>query len=129
MLRKDFILLQIEAFAKAIAQLITKRKGGDFEQADLLLKLVYSSLGIDKDYLFSHTPDEIRTFLDREDKAGMQRMEMAAKILVEDSYIKNDKASLFKAQEILQYVQKHDLTFSIERMNLLAEIQDLLSKS
>lgn len=128
MLRKDFILVQIEALAKAIAQLINKRKEGNFDQADRLLETVYSSLGIDKEYLLSHTPDEIRVVLDGEDKAGIQRMEIAAKILIEESYIKNEKDALYKAQEILLYAQAHDLTFSIERMELLDEIKSLLSK-
>lgn len=128
MLKKDFILVQIEALGKAIAQLIDNRKEGDPDKADMLFETIYSSLRVDREYLLSHTTDEIRIALEGEDKAGLQRMEIAAKTLIEDSYIYNDKDSLYKAQEILLYTQKHDLTFSIERMNLLDEIQKLLLK-
>ncbi|WP_085535540.1 hypothetical protein [Massilibacteroides vaginae] len=128
MLRKDFILVQIEALGKAIAQLINNRKEGDPDKAEILLEDIYSSLHINKDYLLSHAPGDIRIALDGEDNAGIQRMEIAAKTLIEDSYIYKDKNALYKAQEILLYIQKHDLTFSIERMNLLDEIQDALLK-
>lgn len=129
MLKRDFILVQIEELGKVIAQLLHQRNDGASRKTDVLMKTIYSSLRVDKEYLLSHTMDEIHAILDGEDKAGMQRMELAAKTLIEDSYIYKDKTSLYKAQEILLYVQKNDLTFSVERMDLLDEIHHLLLKS
>jgi len=129
MLKRDFILVQIEELGKVIAQLLGMRDHGASRKTDVLMATIYSSLRVDKEYLLSHTPDEIHAILEREDQAGIQRMEIAAKTLIEDSYINKDKSSLCKAQEILLYVQKHDRTFSIERMDLLDEIRHLLLKA
>lgn len=127
MLRKDFILVQIEALGKAIAQLIHNRQEGDPQKDNRLLEKIYSSLTVDKNYLLAHTPEEINMFLNGEDNEGIQRMEMAAKTLIEDFYIHDDPDALHKAQELLLYIQTHDRTFSLERINLLDEIRDLLS--
>ncbi len=127
MLRKDFFLAQIEAFTKAIAKLIFYRENGDTEQADKMLESIYSSLQVDKDFLLSHTPDEIKATLDKEN-TGIQQTEIAAKVLIEDSYLNNDKNKLYKAQELLLYIQQHDKTYSIERMNLLDEIRKRLNE-
>lgn len=131
MLKRDLILVQIEELGKVIAQLIDQRDHGASRTTDVLMETIYDSLRVDKKFLLSHTPGEIHAALEGEDKAGIQRMEIAAKTLIEESYINNDndKDTLYKAQEILLYVQQHDLTFSIERMNLLDEIQSKLLKS
>lgn len=127
MLRKDFILVQIEALGKAIAQLIHNRQEGDPHKDDQLLDKIYTSLTVDKNYLLTHTPEEIREVLNGEDNEGLQRMEMAAKTLIEDYYISDETAALCKAEELLRYIQEHDRTFSLERINLLEEIRDLLT--
>ena len=79
--------------------------------------------------MLSHTPEEILQLLDGEDNAGLQRMEIAAKTLLEEGYLVDDNHGLLKkAREILLYIQKHDRTFSFERINLLDETQNLLAK-
>ena len=129
MLKRDFILVQIEELGKVLAQLIDNRNHGASRKTDVLMETIYSSLKTDKEYLLSHTPEEIRSVLEGEDKAGLQRLEIAAKTLLEEGYLGSDKQSvLLKAQEIFLYIQEHDKTFSIERVNLISEIQNLLLK-
>ncbi|MDD2436602.1 MAG: hypothetical protein PHG27_04780 [Massilibacteroides sp.] len=129
MLKRDFILVQIEELGKVIAQLIDNRNHGVSRKTDQLIESIYSTLKIDKDFLLSHTPEEILQLLDGEDNAGLQRMEIAAKTLLEEGYLVDDNHGLLKkAREILLYIQKHDRTFSFERINLLDETQNLLAK-
>lgn len=129
MLRRDLILVQIEELGKVIAQLFEHRNSKDGRQRQMLLQTIYTSLKIDREFLLSTPTDIIHTTLDGEDKAGLQRMEIAAKTLIEEYYQNNnDKSLLYKTIELLLYVQQHDLTFSIERMDLLSEAENLLTK-
>ena len=69
-------------------------------------------------------PDEIELALNQDDGCGLQRMELAAKLLVEESYISAVPLPLLnKAQELLYYLQLHDATYSLERMMLLQDIE------
>lgn len=129
MLRRDLILVQIEELGKVIAQLIDKRLNGGARKTDMLLNTIYSSLKVDSNYLLTHSPEEIRFALNGEDNAGLQRLEIAAKTLLEESYmVESDPSVLLKVQELFLYIQQHDHTFSIERMNLLEEIENRLTQ-
>lgn len=126
MLKRDFILVQIEELAKAIAQLIDYRTQGETKNTVQLLNMIYTSLQVDKHNLLAYSPEELRIALngDDGDSAGLQRLEIAAKALIEESYFAADaRIELLKAKEILIYLQKHDNTFSLERVILLEEIQ------
>lgn len=70
-------------------------------------------------------PDDILRFLDSEEKSGILRLEIAIKTLIESSYLqpKNQPDILRRAKELLEYLQTHDTTFSLERVNLLNEIE------
>lgn len=128
MLRRDLILVQIEELGKVLAQLIDQRNNHSDRNTDLLLNTIYSTLHVDKDYLLSHTPEETQAWLDGEDKAGLQRLEIAAKTMIEESYLSDtDSKILLKAKEILRYIQEHDQTFSLERMDLLREVENRLA--
>ena len=126
MLRRDFILVQIEELGKAIARLFENRNNGVVHKNEGQTEVIYTSLRIEKDFIFSHTADEIRVALDYEDKAGLQRMELVAKTLVEESYLYESGTYLQKAKEIFLYLQQHDNTFSIERVSLLEDIEKRL---
>lgn len=126
MLRKDFILAQIEELGKLIAQIVNRRKSGKTHQITPLIENAYSSLNIDGNYLLDNTPEEIFIYLNTNGNSGLQRMEMAAKILVEESFLfPGQKARIrAKAREILEYVTAHDTTFSMERESLLQELRE-----
>lgn len=127
MLRRDLILVQIEELGKAIAQLIDNRLNGNARKTDQLLNTIYTSLKVEKDDLLIHPAEELHLMLNGEDGEGLQRLEIAAKTLIEESYLSSGTQSeLQKAKEILMYLQEHDKTFSFERINLLEEIQNRL---
>ncbi|WP_099465468.1 hypothetical protein [Parabacteroides provencensis] len=130
MLKRDFIMVQIEELGKVIAQLIFNRNSNGGGRNPVLIETVYTSLKLDRDFLLTTSIDDLRRFLDCEDSQGLSRMEIAAKTLIEDSYIQpdpNNKQTLLRAKELLEYIQKHDSTFSLERIALMEQINGLLS--
>jgi Tfp pilus assembly ATPase PilU len=127
MLKRDFIMVQIEELGKVIAQIIGLRNENATRKIPQLVQTVYDSLKIDRDFLLSGEPHDIRQFLDGEDGAGLQRLEIAVKALLEDAYIDTDHAKVIrsKAKELLEYIQARDTTFSLERIQLLDELKRL----
>lgn len=124
MLKRDFIMVQIEELGKVIAQLVLNRNSNDGARKNPeLIQSVYTSLKIDSPLLMKTSAEELRKILDRDDACGLQRMELAAKTLMEESYLAPEpREMLAKAKELLEYVQRNDSTFSWERVTLLEEI-------
>lgn len=129
MLKRDFILVQIEELGKVIAQLISLRKvNNDAARKTESIRQVYSSLKTDTAFLLETPVEEIFAQLDEGARSGLLRMEIAAYTLMEESFLNpvlKDRM-LRKAKAILEYVQMHDSTFSIERIEKISEIDSLL---
>ena len=130
MLKRDFIMVQIEELGKVIAQIIFNRNANAARKNPELIQTVYSSLKLDQDFLMTTPPEEILRSLDNEDNGGILRLEIAIKTLIEDSYLQpeNQPQILLQAKELLEYLQAHDSTFSLERVNLLNEIEERLKE-
>lgn len=108
-----------------IAQMMFNRQEGDGRgENPELARIALKSLKLSRETLLDSPMDALRQRLDEEDGAGLYRMELAAKILMEWGYVETDApGTLFrKAKEILEYVQLADSTFSLERVALLSEI-------
>ena len=84
-----------------------------------------SSLKLDRPTLMTAQPEELVRRLDSDDNGGILRLEIAVKTLIEESYLYPDEeqAMLQKAKTILEYIQTHDNTFSLERVNMLDELE------
>ena len=130
MLKRDFIMVQIEELGKVIAQIIFNRNANAARKNPELIQTVYSSLKLDQDFLMTTPPEEILRSLDNEDNGGVLRLEIAIKTLIEDSYLQpeNQPQILLRAKELLEYLQAHDSTFSLERVNLQNEIEERLKE-
>ena len=130
MLKRDFIMVRIEELGKVIAQIIFNRNANAARKNPELIQTVYSSLKLDQDFLMTTSPEEILRSLDNEDNGGVLRLEIAIKTLIEDSYLQpeNQPQILLRAKELLEYLQVHDSTFSLERVNLLNEIEERLKE-
>lgn len=130
MLKRDFIMVQIEELGKMIAQVIFNRNNNTAGKNPELIQTVYDNLKLNQDYLMTTAPDDILRFLDNEDQGGVLRLEIAIKNLIEESYIQPDKkiAILLRAKELLEYLQLHDNTFSFERIDLLKNIEEITQK-
>ena len=126
MLKRDFIMVQIEELGKVIAQIIFNRNANAARKNPELIQTVYSSLKLDQDFLMTTSPEEILRSLDNEDNGGVLRLEIAIKTLIEDSYLQPENQ--LRAKELLEYLQVHDSTFSLERVNLLNEIEERLKE-
>ena len=123
-------MVQIEELGKVIAQIIFNRNANAARKNPELIQTVYSSLKLDQDFLMTTSPEEILRSLDNEDNVGVLRLEIAIKTLIEDSYLQpeNQPQILLRAKELLEYLQAHDSTFSLERVNLLNEIEERLKE-
>ena len=130
MLKRDFIMVQIEELGKVIAQIIFNRNANAARKNPELIQTGASSLKLDQDFLMTTSPEEILRSLDNEDNGGVLRLEIAIKTLIEDSYLQpeNQPQTLLRAKELLEYLQAHDSTFSLERVNLLNEIEERLKE-
>ncbi|MDF9829768.1 hypothetical protein [Parabacteroides sp. PF5-6] len=131
MLRRDFIMVQIEELGKVIAQLIARRDTNATRRIPEQVQVIYDSLLLDRNFLLTAPPEEIRQRLDHEDSGGILRMEIAIKTLIEESfYVEPDERQrrLLRAKELLEYLQHTDITFSFERINQLNEIDHWLKE-
>ena len=111
MLKRDFIMVQIEELGKVIAQIIFNRNSNDGARKNPeLIQSVYTSLKLDNDFLLNTPIDGIRTYLDGDDSCGLQRMELAAKTLLEESFLLPEaqgKKLRARAKELLEYIQRN----------------------
>lgn len=75
--------------------------------------------------------DDLLHLLDRDDYGGFFRMELAARNLMEESFLQPNehRALLKRAKELLVFIQQHDNTYSIGRAMLLDEIEKELQNS
>lgn len=125
MLKRDFIMIQIEELAKVILQIITNRNTNASRHTPELIQTVYNSLQVDRPTLMTVPPEELIRRLNNDDNGGILRLEIAVKTLIEESYLYPDEeqAMLQKAKTLLKYIQTHDKTFSLERANMLNELE------
>lgn len=123
-------MVQIEELGKMIAQIALNRNSNDGAHKNPeLIQAIYTSLQVNRDFLLTTSLDDIRRFLDCEDSCGLYRMDIAAKTLMEESYQLPDpdsKRFLQRAKELLEYIQRNDTTFSLERVALLEEIKNTI---
>lgn len=120
-------MVQIEELAKVILQIIANRNTNAARKVPELIQTVYNSLKLDRDALMTTTPEALITRLNQDDNGGIQRLEIAIKTLIEESYLypAQQKEMLLKAKELLLYIQAHDHTFSLERVALLEDISQM----
>ncbi|WP_293674660.1 hypothetical protein [uncultured Parabacteroides sp.] len=125
MLKRDFIMVQIEELAKVVLQLITNRNANAARRNPELIQTVYTSLKLDRPSLMTVPPEELIRRLDSDDGGGIPRLEIAVKTLIEESYLHPDEEQeiLQRAKLLLEYIQTHDNTFSLERVSLLDELK------
>lgn len=126
MLRKDFIMVQIEELAKVVLQIVTNRNTNAARHNPELIQTVYTSLKLDHQTLMTEQPDTLVQRLNRDDNGGFLRLEIGVKTLIEESYLYPDKETpiLQRALILLNYLQTHDNTFSLERVRMLEELKE-----
>ena len=125
MLRRDFIMVQIEELAKVVLQIVTNRNTNAARHNPGLIQTVYTSLKLDHQTLMTEQPDTLVQRLNQDDDGGLLRLEIGVKTLIEESYLRPDEESaiLQRALILLEYLQTHDNTFSLERVNMINELK------
>ena len=123
-------MVQIEELAKVVLQLITNRNANAARRNPELIQTVYTSLKLDRLTLMTVPPEELIHRLNSDDGGGIPRLEIAVKTLIEESYLHpgEEQDMLQRAKLLLEYIQTHDNTFSLERVSLLNELEQRLSK-
>ena len=91
MLKRDFIMIQIEELAKVILQIITNRNTNASRHTPELIQTVYNSLQVDRPTLMTVPPEELIRRLNNDDNGGVLRLEIAVKTLIDDSYLSPDE--------------------------------------
>jgi hypothetical protein len=126
MLKRDFIMVQIEQLAKIVLQIVNHRDTNDTGRIPELIETVYSSLKLDHQRLMTSDPEQLIEQLNQDDMGGLQRLDIAAKTLIEESYIYPEKRRemLLRAKGLLEYIQLHDKTYSLERVSTIKEIEN-----
>lgn len=120
MLRKDYLLAQIEELAKKFARLIEKKEAlAPDVQAET--DECYGMLGITARWIMETETEEIIS------RIGIwELLELLVRIMVEDPRLNTSRSCMQKAQEILFFVQERDRTYSLERVMLEERIEDML---
>lgn len=123
-------MVQIEELGKVILQIITNRNTNATRRIPELIQTVYSSLKLDRPTLMAVPPEELILRLDNDDNGGIPRLEIGVKALIEESYLYPDEEQdmLKRAKTLLDYIQTHDKTFSLERVALLDELEQRIDK-
>ncbi|MDR1644953.1 MAG: hypothetical protein LBS05_03885 [Tannerellaceae bacterium] len=118
-------MVQIEELGKVIAQIVGQRDTEAANMNPVLVQGAYQALKIDTNYLLNTAVPDIILRLDAGDGGGLQRMEIAARLMIEEACFSPDlhTALRLKAKEMLQHIQANDTTFSIERNALLDELE------
>lgn len=71
MLKRDFILVQIEELTKVVLQIIMNRNTNATRHTPELIQTVYSSLKLDRPTLMTVQPEELIRQLDSDDNGGI----------------------------------------------------------
>nr|WP_233552290.1 hypothetical protein [Parabacteroides sp. AF48-14] len=123
-------MVQIEELAKVVLQIITNRNTNAARRIPELIQTVYTSLKLDRLTLMTVPPEELIRRLNSDDGGGIPRLEIAVKTLIEESYLHpgEEQDMLQRAKLLLEYIQTHDNTFSLERVSLLDELEQRLNK-
>ncbi|MEW7281136.1 hypothetical protein ABW636_21275 [Aquimarina sp. 2201CG1-2-11] len=122
----------IQTLSDAINRIINKIDKGDDDGAKALLKDTYALLG-QKD-IFFHTQgveDIINFFKEKEDNY-IDKIQMLAKLLFEESRIENDqgkkKELLQKTKSLLEHYNSFSKEFSFEVQQQFSKVDQLLKQ-
>lgn len=120
MLRKDYLLAQIEELAKKFSRLIEKKEAREPDTA-ALADDCYGILGISARWIEETETEDIISHV-----AVWELLELLVKIMLEDDRLNRSRDNMQKAQAILFYVQENDRTYSFERIALESRIEEHL---
>jgi len=130
MYQKDYILRLIEAFSFALAKILGFKNKGEYKLAMDEIHRIYSEM------LKLNIKDIKNLPLANMKIIEIEKLEMIAELLKvegeiadEDGHDNKSINLLNKALQIFKYVDTHTTTFSFDRKNKIAEIENKLTKN
>jgi len=128
MIQQDYIMRLIAEFFKRLERLLKKREP---EQRREALKEMYKQYVGDSEFFHTAEIDDIMHEMERFDAdQRIYRLEMLAELLYVDADLSPYPMSdmlLEKSLVLFRYIDSHGRTFSLERLQKIANIQKRLS--
>ncbi len=122
MLRKDFLIRQLNEFVRALLTLLLHSKGISDKDVKETISQTYSFLNLTKDNFRELTFEDIITHFE-EEPMKLEKLELTGLLLLEEYNISENKEDDRYLQDlgkdILLYVDKNSNTYSLERKILL----------
>lgn len=137
MLKRDFIMKQIEEMAKALAVILGLRKSGKFNEArEKTDEMLHDFLQSDLAFLSSIPTDELMNKLYHEQKLHEEQVSIVADCFMQEGEMQSEEGNSEKAAEYLikaltlfeglNHLPK--ATFSMERMQKIAALKKRLAQ-
>ncbi len=128
MLQRDYISRLIREFMSALQRFLEKKEGKDRQEAARELYRQYFG-----SYEFYHTStidDVMHSFERYPEEERVQRMEMLAELYYAEADLLTEPmrtSQLNFALALFDFVDRHDKTFSMDRIRKMSEIEKKLS--
>ncbi len=123
MLKKDFLIRQLNEFTQALFQLLLRRKENPEKESLQLISETYRFLNLTSNNLHQLSASEIISIFEKEE-LYLEKLELTGMLLLEEYSLSGNKEEdncLFDlAGDIISYVDKNSDTYSIERKKILA---------
>lgn len=132
MFERDYILRIIQQFARMIAHIIGLKEQGKYDEALEEIKDAYgNTLKLNYDEVVGYNEKEwdefLRTHSHQEWEMVSDLLRLEGEILVEMNRRDGSCFRLYKALDLLHYVEEADKTYSLDRKQKIAGIEDTLS--
>ena len=132
MFEKDYIMRLIQVFSRMLAKIMGLKENGQFDEALQEVDHAYrTGLKLEPDSVRGFTPDQWEDF--RQAKS-IQEWEMVARLLKLEGEIRLDSGKpegacylLYTALDLLKAANEKDSAFSIERFELISQLEETLS--
>ena len=132
MFERDYILRIIQQFSRMVAYIIGLKEKGQYDEALKEIKEVYgNTLKLEYDEVIGYDDDGwdqfFKTHAVHEWEMVADLLKLEGEILLETKKIEGTCYRLYKSLDLLHHVEVTDKTYSLDRMQKIAAIEDILS--
>ncbi len=133
MIQKDYLMRLIQMVFDAINQIINKIDKGDIDDARALIKDTYTLLGEKNIFFHTQEVEDIVNFFKEKEENYIDKIQMLAKLLFEESRIENDqikkKELLQKTKSLLEHYNNSSKEFSFDVHQKITKVNQLLKNN
>lgn len=136
MFQRDYLLKQIEDFARFLGVLLKLRKEGNHQVALQEIDEAYKGLlRVDKSVVVETPAEELIQALIKQNDIPLHKLKMLVDLLFEEGenllaldHIAKSREAFQRSLILMNYVNDHDEVFSMEWMTKESRIQEFLKK-